>query len=1298
MVKTFNPKSIVDNSFKKTLLDAPIRLKRKRVPGKVGIYFERLPTPLVPVKYQPPKPKAKPRSQRPVALPRTKKREVILDDPPVQKFIRDIKPLYRPEAIREFRERITDPAKVAQREAFREELASKLRKRILLKIRERKRGLKGVVQSFELENITTGDPRMLFANARNTFTKKSKEILQKKGGHKANITIRVEFKKRILQDGEEAYEFTQPYFNSTTRIILNELDIRDFYDKAVEEILNRIARWISKGSGWVVVRILNLYFNIVSYEPLRGRSYFPLPGELRNSKKGLINLQNDDNECFRWCHVRHINPIENNPQRITQKDRRIAQTLDYTGVTFPVTIKDMGRIEKQNKININAYLYNEDGKYVTPYRNSETEYGDTLNVLLIEREAEREYKQHYVYIKDFNRLNFNVNRHEHKKYFCQRCIQPFYSEDDLEAHKGDCLIINGTQRIEMPQPGSKVFFHNYQNQLPVPFVIYADFEALTRKIDSCSPRGDKSYTQAYQKHEACGFGYKVVCHYDQKYSKPAVIYRGENPVPKFYHNLTEEVLYCQKVISEKAKRRLVMSKKDEEDFQNAKKCWICQRQYKPDEGENIRVRDHCHITGKYRGSAHNTCNLRLQISAEKIKIPVIFHNLKGYDGHLIIEGMGDIIKEKEKREEEPLNINVIASNAEKYITFKIGKHLKFIDSYQFMASPLANLAKTLPAEKYIYTSEAFSGEKLDLMKVKGVYPYDYMDSFQKFSQTQLPKREDFYSLLTDEEISEEEYAHAGKVWETFGIENMGQYHDLYLKSDVLLLADIFENFREQYLDTYGLDPAHYVSLPSSSWDAMQKMTDVRLDLLSDVDMLNFIEKGTRGGISTITHRHAHANNKYMKNYDPQKESSHIIYLDANNLYGWAMIQKLPTGDFRWIPSPEYINLDSYDENSSKGLILEVDLEYPKELHDLHNDYPLAPEKITVREEMLSDYCRKIQKREGIKTGQVEKLVPNLRDKERYVLHYRNLQLYLSLGLKLKKIHRALQFSQSNFLAKYINFNTQKRAKAKNAFEKDFFKLANNAVFGKTMENKRKRCNIQLVTDPERMLRLAARPTYVSHKIFHENLVAVHYRQQKLLMDKPCYLGMCILDLSKTIMYDFHYNYIKKKYPDAKLLFTDTDSLCYHIKTEDIYSDFIADRELFDNSDYPSDSKFYFSENKKVIGKFKDETAGVPIREFIGLKSKMYSISLDNEKNSKKAKGVKRNVVRKGISHGDYLVVLKGSKVMHHKMKTIRSDCHQISSYEINKISLSPFDDKRYILSDGISSYAYGHLNITREKE
>ena len=1224
MVKTFNPKLILQNSFQKTLLDAPIRTRRQRRPGKVGVFFEKLPKPLTLVKYQPPKPKAKPKSQRPVPLPRLR-RQVQLRDPQVQKFIREITPLYTEGAIREFQERFTDPAKVAQREAFREELASKLRKQILLKIKERKKGLKGVVQSFELENISTRDPRTLFAASQNSFTKKLAEILQQKGPFKAYLTLRVELKKRILQDGEEAYEFTQPYFNSTTTTILNEFDIRDFYDQAVEEILNRIARWISKGSGWVIERILNFFINIVSYVPLKGRSYLPLPEELRNSRKGLINIKNDDNECFRWYHVRHLNPLRHHNERITQKDREIAKTLDYSGVTFPVTIRDIGKIEKQNKININVFGYDE---YVFPIRNSKAEHGKTLNVLLIEGET----GQRYVYIKDFNRLNYDITKSHHRKHFCLHCLQPFTSEVRLEAHKRDCLIINGTQKIEMPKEGSQVYFWNHKKRLPVPFVIYADFEALTRKIDSCSPVGDKSYTQAYQKHKPSGFGYKVVCHYDQKYSKPTVIYRGENVIQKFIQHLFREVKDCQKVISEKAKRRLVMTESDEKDFQNAKKCWICQKRYKADENP---VRDHCHITGKYRGSAHNTCNLKLQISAERIKIPVIFHNLKGYDSHFIIEKLGDIMEEK------PLNVKVIATNTEKYTAIYLDKHLAFIDSFQFMPSPLANLAKNLPDEKYIYTSEAFEGEKLALMKAKGLYPYDCMDSDAKFAERHLPARKDFYSLLTDEEISESDYAHAQKVWETFGIKNMGQYHDLYLKSDVLLLADIFENFREICLDIYGLDPAHYVSSPGLSWDGMQKMTGVSLDLISDVDMQNFIEKGMRGGISTITHRYALANNKYMKNYDPQKESSYIPYLDANNLYGWAMSQRLPKGNFRWITPHKLAPklLESYHENTAKGLMLEVDLEYPQELHDLHNDYPLAPEKMVVREEMLSKYSREILDREGMSIGKVEKLIPNLRDKNRYVIHHQNLNLYLRLGLKLKKIHCALEFSQSNWLEPYIAFNTQKRTEAKNAFEKDFFKLMNNSVFGKTMENLRKRSNIQLVTDPEKMLRLAARPTYISHKIFHENLVAVHCKQTKLVLNKPSYVGMSILELSKTLMYDFHYNYIKKKYPDAKLLFTDTDSLCYHIRTEDIYSDFFGDRELFDNSDYPSDSKFYFSENKKVIGKFKDETAGVPIKEFIGLKSKMYSISLDNEKNSKKAKGVKKNVIRKGISHGDYLDVL-----------------------------------------------------------
>ena len=227
----------------------------------------------------------------------------------------------------------------------------------------------------------------------------------------------------------------------------------------------------------------------------------------------------------------------------------------------------------------------------------------------------------------------------------------------------------------------------------------------------------------------------------------------------------------------------------------------------------------------------------------------------------------------------------------------------------------------------------------------------------------------------------------------------------------------------------------------------------------------------------------------------------------------------------------------YNEDSKKGLILEVDLEYPKELHDLHNNYPLGAEKIKVTENMLSEYCKNIMNKYNISTGLVHKLIPTLSNKEKYVLHYRNLQLYTDLGLKITKVHRVLEFNQSPWLKQYIDFDTKKRTDAKNAFEKDFFKLMNNSVFGKTMENIRKRVDVRLVTDENKLLKIAAKPTYVSCKIFNENLVAVHKIKETLTLNRPEYVGMCILDLSKTLMYDFHYNYIKKTY-EAKLLFTD----------------------------------------------------------------------------------------------------------------------------------------------------------------
>ena len=917
-----------------------------------------------------------------------------------------------------------------------------------------------------------------------------------------------------------------------------------------------------------------------------------------------------------------------------------------------------------------------------------------MELLLITKDENK----HYILIKDFDTFMFNQTKHEHRKHFCMHCLQCFSSDRVLNNHKDNCIQVNGTQAIKMPTKDNNILkFNNFHKQQPVPFVVYADFEAITEKVYGCMPSDDKSYTETYQKHTDCGYGYKVVCCYDNKYTKPEQIYRGENAVYQFMENMLEEVKYCKNIMKKRFNKPLRMTENDEEKFQKAEECHICDKRYTE---KDIRVRDHCHITGEYRGSAHQDCNLKLRINPEEIKIPVIFHNLRGYDSHFIIQEIGAIVKKhayKNKNgEEKQMNINAIPNNMEKYMAFMLGNHLTFIDSFQFMSSSLDKLVSNLPAEALKYTNKKFKGGKFELMTRKGVYPYDYMDSFEKFNKTELPTKEEFYSILSDEHITDEDYQHAKNVWNTFKLQSMGEYHNLYLKSDILLLADVFENFRKTCLQYYKLDPCHYFTSPGLSWDAMLKMTNIKLELMTDIDMFQFIEKGMRGGISYIANRYGKANNKYMKEYDEKVPSRYIMYLDANNLCGWAMSQYLPTGGFRWMTEKQINNIDlaKYNENSEKGLILEVDLEYPKELHDLHNDYPLAAERVCVNKNMLSEYCKKIQKKFNISTGLVHKLIPTLSNKEKYVLHYRNLQLYLDLGLKVKKVHRVLEFNQSPWLKQYLNFNTQKRTQAKNSFEKDFFKLMNNSVFGKTMENIRKRVDVRLITDEKKLLKMASKPTYVSSKIFNENLVAVHKIKKTLTLNRPAYVGMCILDLSKVLMYDFHYNYIKEKYGDkAKLLFTDTDSLTYEIEAEDVYRDFWNDKDRFDNSDYPENSPYFDKTNKKVIGKFKDEAAGITITEFVGLRSKMYSYIKDNQKGGKTAKGIKKNIIKNNIKHEVYKEVLFNNKQIHHTMKTIRSINHQLGSYELNKVSLSCFDDKRYIANDGIKSYAYGHYAI-----
>ena len=449
----------------------------------------------------------------------------------------------------------------------------------------------------------------------------------------------------------------------------------------------------------------------------------------------------------------------------------------------------------------------------------------------------------------------------------------------------------------------------------------------------------------------------------------------------------------------------------------------------------------------------------------------------------------------------------------------------------------------------------------------------------------------FYSKLNMSDVSDKNYDHAQKVWKEFEIKNMGEYHDLYLLTDTILLANVFESFRTVCMDNYGIDPAHSYTAPGLAWKACLKKTGIILELLQDNDMLLMFERGIRGGITQAVHRYAAANNPYMDEYDKNKETNYLQYLDANNLYGWAMSQPLPTGEFRWI------NCNTWDPDKlvimisaekNYGYLLEVDIKYPKDLHDLHNDIPFM--------------CSKM------KVGGVEKLIPNLYDKEKYVIHIRALKQALDHGLILEKIHRCIKFRQSPWMKEYIDFNTRLRTAAKNDFEKDFYKLMNNSVFGKTMENIRRHRDIKLVNNKEKYLKTVIKPNFKSGTLLGPDLMGCEMGKIKVVLNKPIYLGQAILDLSKLIMYEFHYHYMLPKYGDRiKLCYMDTDSYVYNIKTDAFYKDIAEDVEArFDTSAYSNNRPLPIGKNKKVIGPMKDELGGGIMKELVALRAKMYS--------------------------------------------------------------------------------------------
>ena len=1007
-----------------------------------------------------------------------------------------------------------------------------------------------------------------------------------------------------------------------------------------------------------------LEINIFKYQALKKKmgSYIELPKCLQ--RQGLINIKNNDNYCFIWSYIRYLNPVDKNPNRINRKDNElfnnIYQKLKYFDFPLKINKNNIKKIENILEINI-CILSADKNNNVIPMFSSENNHKNNINLFY--------YKDHICLIKDLNKYLHRNNKNNNKKYFCVRCLNSFISEENLNKHKNLCLKYNKkSEKIILPKEKSILKFEKIEHMIKTPFTIYYDIETYNQHLKKTKQFKRIKNTTHEKLLKPYLIGYILKCNYDEKFSKKCQVFTGDECIEKMILNLIfTERPYIYETI------RLNFNKSIERNPDltkfNINTCHLCNKKIydKP-------VKNHCHFTSKMLGYAHNKCNLRYKFKKDNANdeylINVFAHNSQNFDQSFLIRALQNL--------DNKIPFSCLPRNSNKFISLQIGSFI-FKDSYLFLNKSLDYLTKTIDDNDRISLKQEF-GKNYQLLTKKGIYPYDYFDNTKKYNEQKLPDKKEFFNKINNKNISDEDYNHAKNVFEKFNCKNLLDYSILYLKTDICHLSDIFQKFSKFAYETYGLDPRHSYTLPGFSWQSMLKMTKIELELISDPDMYLFLMDTIRGGISVCNKKHVIADNKYIdKN---TKNNKYLMYLDANNLYGISMVQKLPYKNFKW-------SNDLTFDKIQTG-IYEVDIEIPKELHDKFKDYPLCPEIKNIPEDNLSEYQTYLNNKLNIKyTEKDKKLILDLLPKKNYKIYYKNLEYYMKLGIKITKIHRILTFDEKPFLKDYIDLNTELRKNSKNDLEKDLFKLMNNAIFGKSMENVLNRSNIKLINnDPEKLLKLIRQPNFQNAYQISNKLCLVESTPIKTVFDKPIYLGACILETSKLHMYQFWYEHLKNKYK-VELIYTDTDSFIIQVETDDIYKDMFKDKNLYDFSEYPKNHPNYDITNKKVLGKFKDEMKSLIITEFIGLKPKMYSFNyIENNiiLNNNVHKGVKNSI---SLKHDEYKRSLYKEELIYKEFYNLQLNKQNIYLDKIKKIALNPFESKRYWI-DNINSLPYGY--------
>ena len=880
-------------------------------------------------------------------------------------------------------------------------------------------------------------------------------------------------------------------FNHASHGTTNYFTITNIFKNQYEELneaneLNHQKDEFEQGEiGYIIDSIKKLTVKMFKYHDIRASSYCKLPKRFCNSKS-IVNIQNNDNYCFLWSILAHKHKVDNHRERVTHYQNHFHE-LNQGDIQFPMKIKDIPTFEILNNLNINVFEITANDKTYSPKYVNRNYYDEQLDLLL--------YENHYCLITNLhNFCGNNVNC----THLCRRCLNTYGDQSKLEEHIIRC-IQQKVCNISYMQPNQKIRFNDWYMKIDPPMWIAADFECMNIPINN---NDHDNVTDKLFLSKPVAIGYNIVKNpdYDNlNLEKDGYIkYFGEDCVECFINEMLEVESYMKTYFENELDINLGTIPENYDQTT----CWLCQKKFQhKDVKENPVVRDHCHLTGRFRGLAHNSCNLNTR-KAHTSFVPILFHNFSGYDCHLIFEKLINMATKKNIKINEN---DIIAKSSESNISVKIGC-LKFLDSYRFLDASLDKLSTTLKS----FPSLDANGMEDELFKRKVAYAYEKGKNIESYYKSLKLGREDYFSTVKQSYPDFEEIIRTQTIIVKNKITNLKELTMLYLKNDVLFLTDIFQNYIVTCKKAYGINPLYSYSTPSFTWKAGLKMTGVKLDYITDDKLRLLLENNMRGGPSACM------GSRYVKRGERK-----IVYEDLNNLYGWSMSQFLPTGDFREIKVTRS-NIKSIlrtPDDDEHGFLKECDLEYPNSIHEKTKYFPFLPEKKIVKVEDFSPYMM-TNKPEKYKP--TEKLIMDQTNKHRYFLNYRDLKFYIRHGIRSLNVHTVYKFKQSPWLAKHIKYNKEQRKKSKTEFEKHFYKLMNNSFYGKTIENIRKRLNLDLIykSDIHKILNRQSKLSFDGKIAEYEIFNLYSFNKETIKFTKPIYVGFCVLELSKLLIYEW----------------------------------------------------------------------------------------------------------------------------------------------------------------------------------